>query len=176
MGLVSVLFKAFVIILLMSITLGYLSDAQLNMKVDENDQYETKAKDWLDLGIIVGWIIVSLIVIFCVMLFVRKGKGISGRIARSSENNKNNVNILIAICFIFYGVIAAAAAYNIKKGVNYEENKEYYDHCAWIAGIILGLAGVFIILWIYRKLQPSEEEKLIKQLEEYEKAYAANTK
>lgn len=143
-----------ILIIALSVTIGYLTNCQVNMIVGE-DQYQQKAHEWLTWGVTIGWIVVVLIIV-----------GLAISIKRRKFKDNNKLIMLIVLSFLVYGIIAAVAAVNIKKGADYEANKPYYTDCVWIASSILGTAGLLLIIWIVRKFKKTDAEKLADSIDE----------
>lgn len=149
-----------ILIIGLAVTIGYLTNAQTNMIVG-TDPNQEKAYEWLTWGITIGWIIVVLMIVGVVIAFKkRKGK---------SKDDSKKLMILTAILFVVYGVIAAVAASNIKKGPDYEANKPYYTDCVWIASTFLGLAGVLFIIWLVRKFKKNDNEVALEEISQSSK-------
>ncbi len=157
-----------ILIIGLSVTLGYLTNARTNMIVGSDPNQETAHK-WLGWGVGVGWVVIVLIIVGMVMsLRKRTLKSVS----KYGSQSKKMV-IFLGLMFVVYGVIAAIAAYNIKKGPDYEENEPYYNDCKWIAITFLGIALLLIIIWLYQKFKKTDQEKMEDELIELQELQAS---
>jgi amino acid transporter len=143
----------------LAVTLGYLSNAHLNMKVDPNDPNEIKAYDWIEFGITMGWFIFGIILVIVVIRVLRRKK----------YNKSKGAAFIVCVLFFILGIIAAVAANNIKKGTNYEENKPYYNDCKGIAIVFVGLGGILFIYGMYKLFSKSDDEKIAESVDNINK-------
>jgi hypothetical protein len=163
MHLATIIFLIFILVVVLAVMTGYLTDAAATMTVGD-DPNQIKAHNILTAASVLGWISIALILVvgFMVAYFG------TAEFAFSSTAKWITYAFfgLCIILFVLEGILAAAAASNISQGADATSNSRQYNEVVGVAVFALGVTGILIIIWIYvavtakKKKQKQEDAQI----------------
>jgi hypothetical protein len=165
MSLLGTIFTIIILVIIVSIATYYLTKGSLNLVV-KDDPYQEKAESYLITASTIGWISIAFIIIGGIGLAWTGGVKVKGVEMLTGKKTTTSIITygfltLIILVFIINGILAVAAAVNIKKGVDFEKNKNIYNDCAIIGGLFIGITGLIIIYTIYQWFKGNQKEAAI---------------